>query len=166
MRPLRRWNKYEAECRGPRCTKRAKVRGLCRGHYQQEKSDKPLRPLRPWRRARRCCVGDCKRRASGKGMCKLHLKRHKRLLEVLSGVEVRRKHAVTQPKGQALPPLKPRGVRGWGMLLRSLRTDTPCVTCGRPLTEVELDLGHHLDCDDPILDRGYRVETEDNCDAY
>lgn len=34
-------------CQGPDCTRRALWRGLCRGHYAQERRGQPLRPLEP-----------------------------------------------------------------------------------------------------------------------
>jgi HNH endonuclease len=75
-------------CSFPGCGRPHLAKGLCRGHYEQQRLKRPLRPLRPRRRGDPACSFEgCGNVAVNKGLCQAHANQRK--------------------KGQPLRPLRP-----------------------------------------------------------
>lgn len=66
-------------CSGPECQRPIYTRGLCRGHYQQDRKGKPLQPLRDINRNDSPCSFDgCERSVVAKGLCDTHYSQQRR----------------------------------------------------------------------------------------
>jgi len=58
------------DCWFPGCDKKVQSRGLCNGHYEQERRGKELRPLRSFVPGGAVC--HCGKRAKARGLCQEH----------------------------------------------------------------------------------------------
>ena len=63
-------------CSFPGCGRLVQARGLCAGHYQQQRRGQVLRPLR---HRRVCTVAGCGQPHYAKGLCGKHYQRLRRL---------------------------------------------------------------------------------------
>lgn len=82
------------ECAFESCARPVHCRGLCDGHYQQQRKGSPLKPLRQVTKggsAGPCRMQDCDRKAEAKNLCGPHYFRHLRGKEVEGPIQVQLK---------------------------------------------------------------------------